>query len=166
MPAAAARPAAPAPPRPPAPPAARPPPPPPPSVPPPARSREVFSLEQHPDTERLLGPTADLDGDEEIPILEDEIVEAEEVRPPAPPPLRSVPPPARVEPPRPPPLSVVPPPPPADARHADGGEALLREALSKASRDVIEKIAWEVVPELAEAIIREELDRLMKERGA
>jgi len=48
---------------------------------------------------------------------------------------------------------------------ADGGEALLREALSKASREVIEKIAWEVVPELAETIIREELERLMKERG-
>ena len=56
-------------------------------------------------------------------------------------------------------LSVVPPP-------ADGGEALLREALSRASREVIEKIAWEVVPELAETIIREELERLIKERGA
>ena len=55
-------------------------------------------------------------------------------------------------------LSVVPPP--------DGGEALLRDALSKASREVIEKIAWEVVPELAETIIREELERLIKERGA
>jgi len=55
-------------------------------------------------------------------------------------------------------LSVVPPP--------DGGEALLRDALSKASREVIEKIAWEVVPELAETIIREELERLLKERGA
>jgi hypothetical protein len=55
-------------------------------------------------------------------------------------------------------LSVVPP--------ADGGEALLRDALSKASREVIEKIAWEVVPELAETIIREELERLLKERGA
>jgi hypothetical protein len=31
---------------------------------------------------------------------------------------------------------------------------------------VIEKIAWEVVPELAETIIREELERLIKERGA
>jgi hypothetical protein len=47
---------------------------------------------------------------------------------------------------------------------ADGGEALLREALSKASQDVIEKIAWEVVPQLAETIIRQELDRLIKER--
>src|SRR5207253_2203333 len=56
-------------------------------------------------------------------------------------------------------LSVVPPP-------ADGGEAMLREALSKASREVIEKIAWEVVPELAETIIREELERLIKERGS
>jgi hypothetical protein len=46
----------------------------------------------------------------------------------------------------------------------DGGEAMLREALSKASREVIEKIAWEVVPQLAETIIREELDRLIKER--
>lgn len=50
------------------------------------------------------------------------------------------------------------------ARAEDGGEALLREALSKASREVIEKIAWEVVPQLAETIIRQELDRLIKER--
>jgi hypothetical protein len=49
---------------------------------------------------------------------------------------------------------------------ADGGEALLREALSKASKDVIEKIAWEVVPQLAETIIREELERLIKDREA
>jgi hypothetical protein len=68
-------------------------------------------------------------------------------------------------------LSVVPPPPAKNAGQAalapsDGGEAVLREALSKASREVIERIAWEVVPELAETIIREELERLMKERGA
>ena len=48
----------------------------------------------------------------------------------------------------------------------DGGEALLRDALSKASREVIEKIAWEVVPQLAETIIREELERLIKDREA
>ncbi len=53
---------------------------------------------------------------------------------------------------------------PVAAPAADGGEALLREALSKASRDVIEKIAWEVVPQLAETIIREELERLIKDR--
>lgn len=47
---------------------------------------------------------------------------------------------------------------------ADGGEAVLREALSKASREVIEKIAWEVVPQLAETIIRQELERLIKDR--
>jgi hypothetical protein len=47
---------------------------------------------------------------------------------------------------------------------ADGGEAVLRDALSKASKEVIEKIAWEVVPQLAETIIRQELDRLIKER--
>ena len=47
---------------------------------------------------------------------------------------------------------------------ADGGEAVLRDALSRASREVIEKIAWEVVPQLAETIIREELERLIKDR--
>jgi len=89
--------------------------------------------------------------DEEI-LIEDDMGEDEA-------PLRAVP-----SPPAKPPLSVVP---LAPGRRpaADGGEALLREALSKASREVIEKIAWEVVPELAETIIREELERLMKERG-
>ncbi len=53
---------------------------------------------------------------------------------------------------------------PAPVARADGGEALLREALSKASRDVIEKVVWEVVPQLAETIIREHLDRLIAER--
>jgi hypothetical protein len=43
-------------------------------------------------------------------------------------------------------------------------EAQLRDALSKASREMIERIAWEVVPQLAEAIIKRELDRLMEER--
>jgi len=46
----------------------------------------------------------------------------------------------------------------------DGGEALLRDALSKASREVIEKVVWEVVPQLAETIIREHLDQLVKSR--
>ena len=50
------------------------------------------------------------------------------------------------------------------AAPADGGEAVLREALSKASRDVIERVVWEVVPQLAETIIRENLDRLIKAR--
>jgi hypothetical protein len=53
---------------------------------------------------------------------------------------------------------------PERAAAADGGEAVLREALSKASREVIEKVVWEVVPELAETIIRENLDRLVKQR--
>ena len=47
---------------------------------------------------------------------------------------------------------------------ADGGEAALREALSRASREVIERVVWEVVPQLAETIIRENLDRLVKAR--
>ncbi|MGV3622766.1 MAG: response regulator [Archangium sp.] len=48
----------------------------------------------------------------------------------------------------------------------DGGEAVLRDALSKASKEVIEKIAWEVVPQLAEVIIKAELERLIKDREA
>ena len=31
------------------------------------------------------------------------------------------------------------------------------EAVAKLSREIIEKIAWEVVPELAEAILREQI---------
>lgn len=50
------------------------------------------------------------------------------------------------------------------AAGADGGEAALRQALSNASREVIEKIAWEVIPQLAEVIIREHVEQLAKER--
>jgi hypothetical protein len=53
---------------------------------------------------------------------------------------------------------------PAHAPVAQNLEAILRDALPKASRELIEKIAWEVVPQLAETIIREELERLIKER--
>jgi hypothetical protein len=53
---------------------------------------------------------------------------------------------------------------PAAARAGDGGEAVLREALSKASLEVIEKVVWEVVPQLAETIIRENLEKLVKHR--
>ena len=105
-------------------------------------------------TQRLATPPTD----EDIPMEVDDIVEEAPASSPAP--LRAVPPPPA---PKQPALSVVP---GARGAPADGGEALLREALSKASREVIEKIAWEVVPELAETIIREELERLMKERGA
>jgi len=55
-------------------------------------------------------------------------------------------------------------PPPPASRVGDGGEAALREALSKASLDVIERVVWEVVPQLAETIIRENLERLVQER--
>jgi len=132
--------------RPPAPGMARPPSMPPaarPSAPPPARPAPPVARP----------PPAGIDDDDDIP-LDDEIVDTEESAAPEPTPLRPLP-----SSPHKPALSVVPPP-------GDGGEAVLREALSKASREVIEKIAWEVVPELAETIIREELERLMKERGA
>jgi hypothetical protein len=46
----------------------------------------------------------------------------------------------------------------------DGGEAALRLAISQASREVVERIAWEVVPQLAELIIREHVERLVNER--
>ena len=38
-------------------------------------------------------------------------------------------------------------------------------ALTAAAREIIEQIAWEVVPELAETIIREEISRLTREAG-
>ncbi|MHB1843635.1 MAG: hypothetical protein ACYCWW_02210, partial [Deltaproteobacteria bacterium] len=47
---------------------------------------------------------------------------------------------------------------------ADGGEAALRSALSQASREVIERIAWEVVPQLAELILREHVERLASQK--
>ena len=53
---------------------------------------------------------------------------------------------------------------PAVAAPADGGESALRLALSQASREVVERIAWEVVPQLAEVIIREHVERLVNER--
>jgi CheY-like chemotaxis protein len=161
-----ARPAAQAAPRPTAPPGSRPPSPagarpPTAKVPPPVSKPPIPQMKSAPPapreyTERLAMPAA---ADEEIPMEVDEIVEEAPAAAPAP--LRAVP--APPPPKQQPALSVVP---GARGAAADGGEALLREALSKASREVIEKIAWEVVPELAETIIREELERLMKERGA
>jgi len=55
---------------------------------------------------------------------------------------------------------------PAPARvvAADGGEAALKLALSQASREVIERIVWEVVPQLAEVIVKEHVERLARER--
>jgi hypothetical protein len=38
-------------------------------------------------------------------------------------------------------------------------------ALLKLSAEVVERVVWEVVPELAEAIIRENLTDLTKHRG-
>jgi hypothetical protein len=40
------------------------------------------------------------------------------------------------------------------------------EALAKLSREVIEQIAWEVVPELAEIILRSEVERQLRERNS
>jgi hypothetical protein len=53
---------------------------------------------------------------------------------------------------------------PQQAPQGDGGEAALRRALASASREVIERIAWEVVPQIAETVVREHLERLIKDR--
>jgi hypothetical protein len=42
-------------------------------------------------------------------------------------------------------------------------EALVREEARKVCQDIVDKIAWEVIPELAENIIRRELDRVLAE---
>jgi CheY-like chemotaxis protein len=52
------------------------------------------------------------------------------------------------------------------AAPADGGEAALRAALKNASQEVIERIAWEVVPQLAETILKEYVEKTMREREA
>lgn len=39
------------------------------------------------------------------------------------------------------------------------------DAITAATREIIEKVVWEVVPELAETLIREEIDRLLKQRA-
>lgn len=44
------------------------------------------------------------------------------------------------------------------------GAAPSAETLSAATREVIERVVWEVVPELAETLIREEISRLLAER--
>ncbi len=45
------------------------------------------------------------------------------------------------------------------------GEVPSQQALSAEAKAIIERIVWEVVPELAEVIIKEELQRLLKARG-
>lgn len=54
------------------------------------------------------------------------------------------------------------------ARRAQDAEPILQnlpaDELRRIARDVLERVAWEVVPDLAEVIIREELDRLTRDR--
>ena len=54
----------------------------------------------------------------------------------------------------------------APAVQAVNGNTVSREALSAEARAIIEKIVWEVVPELAEVIIKEELKRLLQAKRA
>ncbi len=58
--------------------------------------------------------------------------------------------------------------PPASAvapQASSDGEAALRQALSQASREVIERVVWEVVPQLAEIILREHVARMEQQRS-
>jgi DNA-binding response OmpR family regulator len=66
--------------------------------------------------------------------------------------------------PTPPPVPAVAPPPAAPVQ-APAGEVTLSEAqlaslVARISRDIIEKIAWEVVPDLAETLIKEEIRKI------
>lgn len=54
----------------------------------------------------------------------------------------------------------------APAIAASTGEAPSTAALSAEAKAIIERICWEIVPELAEVIIKEELARLLKARNA
>jgi CheY-like chemotaxis protein len=105
-----------------------------------------------------------------VPVVEDDFSTITfdepkaEVAPPAAPPIIPVEPPAPVfAAPQPPPVAVAAPPQPAaPAATASGSldEAQLRALLSTVSREVIERIVWEVVPDLAEIIIKEEIRKL------
>ena len=52
------------------------------------------------------------------------------------------------------------------AASAISGSPQLAQALSGASKETIEQIAWEVIPRLAEAILKEEIARVVRERIA
>jgi hypothetical protein len=54
--------------------------------------------------------------------------------------------------------------PPAASGPMDPSEAALRAALSSASREVIERVVWEVVPQMVEVIVREHVERLAQAR--
>lgn len=67
------------------------------------------------------------------------------------------------------PAAAVPPVPPVEPLPAAAGELTLSEeqlasVVSRISRELLEKIAWEVVPDLAEAIIREEIRKIKEGR--
>jgi CheY-like chemotaxis protein len=82
------------------------------------------------------------------------------------------PPPAGMSLPAPAPIAPAPAPAPAPAaampplRPGEPYEPVAYDAIARLSREIIEKIVWEVVPDLAERIIREELDRLVEGRRA
>ena len=49
---------------------------------------------------------------------------------------------------------------------AASSAGMSRDEVAREARATIERIAWEVVPDLAETIIREEIGRILRERGA
>lgn len=88
----------------------------------------------------------------ETPVVEEPPVVEETVPPVAPPVTEPT-----VETPTPPVAAAAPASVPASGGMTEGQ---LSAAVSEVSREIIEKIAWEVVPELAETLIKEEIKRL------
>jgi CheY-like chemotaxis protein len=133
---------------------------------------EEFVFDLEPDEVLPLIEEAE---DEEVTVFEEPGIVVEAVATPAVPPVVTetlpvvepveeeiVPEPVVAVPPLTPP--VIQAPPVAQSVTADGGapfsEEQLVAALSKVSREVIERIVWEVVPDLAEALIKEEIKKI------
>ena len=126
-----------------------------------ALTEEEFSFEAEPEVEDFV---FDVEPGEVLPLkeeaeesfsFEEPPVESIEIAPPEPiAEVVSLTPPAIQE----PPLPVAPP------AVAEGGALFTEEqliaALSKVSRELIERIVWEVVPDLAEALIKEEIRKI------
>lgn len=123
----------------------------------PVGEQEIFFGSEEPaPLQQVQAPPANVEDDfSTISFDEPESVPPAQVPPPQPPVVETAPP-------VPPVFPVVPPSAAAalSAAPAAPDEAQLRALLSSASREVIEKIVWEVVPDLAESIIREEIRKL------
>jgi hypothetical protein len=53
---------------------------------------------------------------------------------------------------------------PASAEEPAAAPGLERDELERIARETIEKVVWEIVPQLAETILREEIEKLVQEK--